>query len=231
MARITSVPDEYYQGFVKLFSLESLAFEMLVNALKRAEPTLGTMKLANNLGPIENLEPETITDILLSVSSLNNYREEIDASVEDTVGDVNFIITTREKDSLFSRPERQESFKKRLTALLQNEQVYCSSKALGLTNNYDKVYYSAKVISDIRPIFGTNTADKPKASLVTHTLKIHFAHFKDDEWVHEDTYVTMDINDIRRLKEVLSRAERKERTLAGIIKEAGMKNLSPAEEE
>lgn len=228
MPRITEIPESYYGGFVKLNALDDLSFELLKNALQRSELALGTSKLVAGLGPVGNLESSLVRDILVSVSSVMVYSAQIEASIEETVDDLCSILRSKKKDVDFSIPESEERFKSRLTALFENEQLYYSSKAAGLTSSYENIYHSAKIITDIRPVFGAEVTNQPKACLTVHILKIHY--FNGDELDHKDIYIAMDAKDIKSLQAVLSRAEKKENTLRTLVDEAGMKDLSPREE-
>lgn len=98
-----------------------------------------------------------------------------------------------------------------------------SAKVAGLRGEYENVYYSARVLTDIRPVFGADPTSKPVAGAVVHTLRLTFHQTGSES--RNEFYVAMDSKDLTQLRQLLDRAAAKEVSLASVIEEAGMKYL------
>ena len=83
---------------------------------------------------------------------------------------------------------------------------------------------SSKVISDIRPIFGFNVNEKPKAAVIVHQLHLHY-HQGDEKEMHKDIYMALDNDDLQNLKETIERAQLKTKILHLMISQSNMISL------
>ena len=99
-----------------------------------------------------------------------------------------------------------------------------TSKALEVLTEEEHVFYSARIITDIRPIFSED-ATTITASVVVHNLRIHFG--KDS--AHKNFYVALDTSDIAKLRDVLDRADAKSVALQGLLKKFSVSYIDPEE--
>ena len=113
---------------------------------------------------------------------------------------------------------------KRLRFLINNKQIYYAAKADSLISNYGNVFIQSKIISDIRPVFDIQIEDELKAGIISHNLNIHYQ--SNEEPYHKDISLVLNLNDIKTLKEMLIRAERKNIVLQNLLSKSGMKNLN-----
>jgi len=111
----------------------------------------------------------------------------------------------------------KESFKEKLATLLRSEIFVGASKVADLQTESEHIFCHARILTDLRPVFGTDVEKGPRAVMVTHNLKIafHLSGRKGDQ----DFYVMLDASDLADLKRVISRAEAKAKTLRAIIRE------------
>jgi len=89
------------------------------------------------------------------------------------------------------------------------------SKIDDLRTESQHVFCHARVVTDLRPVFGSDVQKGPMAILVTHNLKIAY-HGSGGSGTHE-LYVSMDASDLSELKDVILRAEAKAKTLRPIV--------------
>jgi hypothetical protein len=94
-----------------------------------------------------------------------------------------------------------------------------------VVTEYQNVYASAKIISDIRPVFHENPKEKPKAASIIHNLTI--SYYVGNE--QKKFFVALDINDVDYLMKVLERTKLKELTLSGLLKDDSIEWLKPSE--
>lgn len=100
--------------------------------------------------------------------------------------------------------------------------------SLGLTakigdvrTEYGAVYCSGRILTDIRPIFGTDPDSAPMAAAIVHTLRITY-HAGES---HKDFHVALDARDLRQLRDLVERAAKKERALKQQIGKTEMQYL------
>jgi hypothetical protein len=132
------------------------------------------------------------------------------------------IVSICELDSIIDK-KSIKVFKKRLDFLLNNKQIFYASKAEDLISNYGNKYILSRVISDIRPIFDINLDSTPANGIIIHNLVLHYQ--SSEEPFHRDITLTLTSENIKSLKEVLDRAEIKEKGLKNIFDKAELKNL------
>lgn len=144
-----------------------------------------------------------------------------------TVEDDDFIAQLLE--AITEEPEISDLFSRvgidtiqsRLKSLFSAGHVALAAKAASLMYEYDNVYTSAKILSDVRPIFNGDLSSID-AGLIIHTLRIHY---HTDQATHKDFYVAMDNQDLDQLIDVLTRAKLKAEKLRSTLTSAGIPHL------
>jgi hypothetical protein len=114
----------------------------------------------------------------------------------------------------------------RLTSLLAIPSVATSSKALDLLTEHARVYHSARVLTDLRPVFADDEITSPSATLISHTLKV--AYHADSG--RDAFYVALDDQDLDELREVIERAQKKSAALKKLVSESGLTLLWPVQD-
>ena len=99
-----------------------------------------------------------------------------------------------------------------------------TTKAMDVLTDEERIFYSAKILTDVRPIFNEegNSID---AAIIVHNLKIHFGQDQD----HKDFYVALDTSDIEVLRDVLDRADEKAKCLQSLLERAKVSYLDAGE--
>jgi len=228
MAIIDRIPDIYVEGFSKLISLNRESFNELYTNLKNAPIARHPKKLAIKIVPlIKSIKKKDLESILWSVGSLFVFRESKNISVSEIVEEVSRLILEKNIEGLNFEGDIENEFKVRLTQLLENEQLLLASKTTDIMTEYENVFLSTRIISDIRPVFGFDT-DTPKVGIIVHNLNIHYYQGEANE--HNDIHVALDFDDLKELKDVIERAEKKELALKTTIEKSGMLYLNISEE-
>jgi hypothetical protein len=202
MPVLATIPEEYTEGFVELFSLNDSAFNSIFKSLSNTQFTKSIDKLASLVLP-KGMEQNKIEEIFYSVSSLTFFLEKGLSSEEV----VDIICSTLEYKKPAIKKDKQR-LRTRLLQLLNNQQMFYASKAHDLSTEYSNVFLQARVITDIRPIFNLHIEDRPSAGVIVHNLHLHYKG--DEEGGHKDIFIALDSDNIKNLKEALIRAEKKE---------------------
>ena len=216
---VLRIPEAYRPGVSVLAGLPENSHRELVEALSRAPLSFTDRRelvtwIAGEAKSIPSSDLAKLINTLTSLYRLRSKRP--DTSVQTLATDV--TIAAREIPN-FKIPEGVD-FTERLAALLALDSLNSIAlKAKELQAESERTFCDARIITDVRPVFGENIEDSP-AMIIVHTLKIGF-----HESGHKDIYVALDAGDIANLKKTLQRAEDKANKLKAILDKAGLRNL------
>src|SRR5207253_649802 len=85
-----------------------------------------------------------------------------------------------------------------------------ATKVYDLSTGDERTFCHARILTDLRPVFGPNLEDGPKAMLVVHHLKLAY-HGDSDK--HQEFHISLDADDLETLKKIIERAETKAKSL------------------
>jgi hypothetical protein len=105
-------------------------------------------------------------------------------------------------------------FRKRLERLFNIESLSVSAKAVLLQLENERRYHEARVLTDLRPVFGADPSQPPKAAIISHALRLAY-HDNSNEI--KEFYISLDSIDISEFIQVLVRAQEKEQTLSTFL--------------
>jgi len=216
------IPKPHQAGLAKIIALDDEAMSELYAALESTGPALFRQELAEKLGAkMSRIPPEDLQKILRSLIGIHQGRGAASASAPEFAEEICRAVEDSKTESLKLPPERREAFKQRVIKLLGYENsLGTTSKALDVMTEHERILCGARVITDVRSVFA-DPAEKPTAAVIVHMLKI--SYHQDGE--HKDFYVALDSIDIRKLKEILQRAELKARSLSAVLAGTGISIL------
>jgi hypothetical protein len=217
MPLIDFIPTRFEEGFKKLSLLSVDQFNSIKEGLSYTALSSSLTELSDNVATFKSLNPDDIREIFISVGSLIPYiiKEDVRLEVAEDIATI----------GLYSKIIKgKKAFKERLLFLLNSSQVYYASKTRELSNEYGNIYIGARVICDIRPVFGMNLDEAPKGGIIIHSLHIHYK--ADAESDHKDIFLALTSKDIQTLKDMLIRSEKKENALKLVLEKSGLTNLS-----
>jgi hypothetical protein len=151
--------------------------------------------------------------VIASLRSLYLFKASADAAVPDLVTDL--------INALHVPDEQKEELTLKLTQLLSVSALDRAYKIEQLKSDYHNVFYDAKILTDLRPVF-----DKPDAppigATITNTLKIICHEYED----HKELYFSMEPENLAQLKRIVERAELKMSSLRTFLKSSNLPELS-----
>jgi hypothetical protein len=221
------VPARYREGIAVLSRLNDSSFLEVSDALKNAPDGLATpADLAANVeNEIKALSPVDVRKLISALTSLYRLRDKANVSASKLADDL-YDAIQKEGGTLVSK-EDAEAFKSRLTGFLNlNSLNVVTAKARELQVDVEKAFCEARILTDLRPVFGSDVSAGPMAMIVVHTLKISFHEGPKGEI--KEVFIGIDNEDIAKLKETLDRAENKARSLTSRLKDAGIKSTDLA---
>jgi len=208
MAIPVEVPRHFAEQFDALAKLSGAEFDRLEAALRQLPP-FGSQDavieaVARSAGDV--LDAETLSVALISIL----------AQVPHMAGELADAISRSIAIEL-SDAERTD-LATRLTTLLDLEALGSIGKADDIITDHEHVFRNARILTDVRPIFGDDVGSAPEAAVLIAMLRIdHSTHGR-----RESIYFALDPPDLDSLKEVVDRATAKIRSLEDFLSAAGL---------
>jgi hypothetical protein len=217
------IPEEYEDGLVRLNGLTEQAFDELASALEAADFALRHPALAQNVASkVTSIPADEISDIVEMLISMNIVRRGADVSTSEFVNDVYEAATESDNPDLLSIAEHEETFKKRLSRLLEAKSLEVISKAQSVILDHERRFCSSRIATDVSPVFGSDAEKPPMAAVITHTLRISFHGDSNDL---EEFFVEMNERDLGKLSRSIVRAEQKAKSLKAVLDAAKLPYL------
>jgi hypothetical protein len=157
-----------------------------------------------------------LKDLLETLAALYEIKAQRDSTIKELVDDICDAMEAIEPDLQLPDAERGE-FSEKLLTLLSADVFSIVTKAHDLATEGERIFCHARMLTDLRPVFGANIKDGPRAMVVMHTFKLAY-HEQGSRKDHGEFYVTLDAEDLQKLKDIIERAEAKAKTLASILK-------------
>jgi hypothetical protein len=218
MSLIRSIPERYQSGFKELSTLTKDHFQTLLNALEQVSFNPSIEALSTKIEELIDVNGD-VEEIFESVGSIVSFIEDKSEIKELTENIGKLGIDYK----LFDESEKDE-FVSRLSKLLDKKHILIASKADELVNNYSNSYVLSKVVTDFRPVFDIDASDKIEAGIILHNLTIHYQ--SNDEPFHRNITISLTAENIESLREALERAEKKDKNLTEILRQASIVNLT-----
>ena len=185
--------------------LPEFSYAQLVDAAKAAPSPFGTVRELQTwlASEVKSVPSNDIRKILSSISSLSkllstpkwtpkNLATALDEAARN--GIENFKVA------------EGADFKERIVTLLSLDALHLiEAKAKELLQEAQRLLLDARILTDIRPVFGEDIGENPTAFILTHTLKLHYHEGGE----HREFFVALDEQDIASLKRMSERAQRK----------------------
>ncbi|SRR6266480_3378736 len=103
----------------------------------------------------------------------------------------------------------KEVLRQRLVRLLGIRSIFVGQNALSLIYDNERVISGARVISDLRPVFGPRIEDGPAGAIVMHTLKLEYQTVNGPA----EFFLSLSLEDVDTLLASLQRAKDKDAKL------------------
>jgi len=215
-----NIPPEDRGAIATIRSLSPNSLERFIAALRAAPPVSNVQEMADYVSKeVPTIAVGKLASVLDTLYTLYYIRDLsgvepstfLDDLMEGISGSRGLKTTGKELPKLRSLLER----------VLSIESLNTVSKAARLQRDGQRLYCTAKILSDIRPVFGSDPTVRPAGGVLTHTLKLGYHEGKE----HKEFHVVLDSDDLEALAEVVERARLKDQTLRNLLKEAKLPNL------
>jgi hypothetical protein len=208
------IPAEHVSGLAGIRDLDNGTFAKLLRVLNEVTPVVHLEKLSSVITQrLPDVKPTTSIEILATVLSLYSLMLRLDLSAQEIASDVCTAIQNSKYKELKLTAGAEKRFKERLVKLLAIESLLYTAKAPGIIYEHENVFSDCRIITDIRPIFGLDPQEEPKAAALVHTLCITCRQGEETK----EFYIAMDADDLYMLNSTLERAFAKASTLEPVL--------------
>jgi hypothetical protein len=215
------IPEQYVSGIAAIRQQEEAAMRAFSAALSTVSPSLNAGALISTISSsVTSIPQSDIEKMVAAVVSLYAGLDSSDFPLEVFIEEIcKAMAESKHKDLNFEGEADRERFKSRLIYLLNIESFSLASRALSLKSEYANVFCNGRIMTDARPVYGTDVSTAPHAALILHSLKLSYHQSTTDV---QEFYVTLDDSDLMELKDLLDRAELKSKSLTAALKAAGI---------
>lgn len=205
---------------MRLRELKEEAVDEIISALESQPPTLEHYALGARIAPdISTIEPDDVIEVVRTLIPLYSLRGSTGVPALDLAEDILQAMDETGVQELKLSGQDREDFRDRMVRLLSVESIDVGLKANELLLDHEHTIHSARVLTDIRPVFGIDLEEPAKAAVIVHMLKISY---HDESSEVKEFYVALDTGDISRLMGVLERADAKAESLRESLKDTDM---------
>lgn len=211
-----SIPERYQLGVSKIrdldleavkairASLDRMATEPEISENSREPEIVAATAMESISRPSKSSDFATVGEALVSMYGVKSNS---DLPLEEFVSGVADSLEEVPDPHLRLLPSQREEFTQKLTVLLNSDMFAISAKLSDLRTENERIFCHARILTDLRPVFGKDVNDGVVAMLLTHNLKISF-HAAGRKGDHE-IFVSMDTEDLEELRKTIERAQTK----------------------
>lgn len=215
------IPREYIPAMNKIRNLPDSFADSLQRALSSSPITSHPRDMALQITErVPDIPTEDLSSIVDALYTLYHVREYSDLNRNSFLKELFETVKKHAKPPI-TEVEAPRIFK-RIHRLLNIKTLDSLSKAITLQREGERLYCSARIISDIRPVFGSDVESKPVAAVITHTLNLVY-HKSGGR--HKEFFVVLDSADLVELHKIINRAQKKSETLDQLLAGSGLPRL------
>lgn len=225
MASLIKIPPKYREVLIGIASLSSAAVKELESALRNSGPALSSREeafsLASKLKVMSEDEGMTLIEALLPLYMLKGSSTK---STEEFVDDIISSLKVGTGTEKRLTQKLATPLAGRLTKLLGLEKIDLSAKAMSVQLEQQRSLTSARILTDIRPIFGSDASKPLAGTVLVHNLKIEYVESGEEK----EFFVALDKRDIQLLIDVLTRAQQKESNIKQFLAKSNLNCIEPS---
>lgn len=209
MANYT-IPPRRRPGIKALLELSEKALDKFEEKARILPRGLRLNEIAEHIAAEGILEKSDADEVVQVLSDLYSIKGEGDADLDELVDGVCTALNKLDDESLKPAEGDWEIFKAHFKSLLSmDSSLGISFKASRLLTQNERTYVEANIFSDIRPAFPPDITSGFDTAVIIHNLQIEY----HKGGTHEEIQIALDSDDISNLKEVIDRAEKKEKAI------------------
>jgi hypothetical protein len=212
--RISSlrVPRKQVQVLVWLAQLTAESWTSIVEALGVA--AMRESEVIERLHGIDDANSSGLLDVLTSLASSSQAYDWSASDIAETIS---------EDATLELEPVERDTLRQRLAVGIKSKAVDCLLRTGIVLTSFERLFMTARILTDIRPIFPEIVEPAPHAVTISHTLRIDFTEAGE----LKSLYFAMDTPDLTILQKAIDRELQKTSTISSLLGEVDMQIFEP----
>ena len=216
------LPKEDAGSITTLRALPNASMEKFVSALTNAPLASNPREMvAHKAKRVPSIPTDQLTSVLATIYTFYHIREI--AGVEHSQFLDDLMDAIRQNPNLQLSQKGTPKLRSLLERIMSIDSLNMVAKAGRLQRDVERLYCTAKILSDIRPVFGSDPAARPVGAVLTHTLKVRYHEGEGKE--HREFHVVLDSNDLDGIGDTIQRAQAKDKSLRELLKSAQLPSL------
>lgn len=211
------IPRKHVRAMANIRGLPDSAIDELIRSLETAPvmPTAQEMT-AHITSQIHAIPSDELAGIVDAIYALYHVREYAEMPKRVFLQELTEGVV-KETGAV----DNPSAIRERFRRLLDIGPLKSIAKAVTLQRDANRLFCGARVISDIRPVFGTDVASDAVGAVICHTLKLGY----HEEGHHKEIFVVLDEEDLDTMSTVIERARIKSKTLSDFLDRAKLPRL------
>lgn len=201
------VPTPHRTPLRDLAALDQGDYKDLLNALEDPDLHIRRWEAVTSLAAVTPLQDDTIDLLLDALVSLR-----LTATAHSfTLDEVSSAVSQAAELKLEER--LQPMLDTRLRECLGTSGVDQRAKMIDIVSSHERLLRSARLVTDLRPIFQENPTEDPRSAIIAHTLRLSFLESGELRTIH----LSLSRDLVLQLRDAGDRALSKHETLVGMF--------------
>jgi hypothetical protein len=211
---VLKIPEEHVSGLTKLQPLSPETAARLRDALALAASKKETAELSPaDIGTVEGVPEVDVEEIVDAITGLHHARAFYETPISEFLNDVVESLRTAPRSKFSTEVGTVDAFKERLRGFLDIGQLALAAKSNVLRFEHERTLHGIRILTDARPIFGSDVEKPPEAIAIGHMLKLSYHRGGR----LEEEFFALDEEDLQMLKKAVDRAELKANSLRTML--------------
>lgn len=210
------LPTAFIPVLAKLHDISPEGYEALCTAVEALDDPSGIVDFVERAGQLAELTADEARALLSMMLSTAAHAEASELDISELSDEM------ASSEALSLGNEGQQRLAARIKYLVEQRSTQVLHKSLALMQEHQSVFLDARIITDIRPVFGGEVSEGLDAVVLTHSLKVDFV--REDK--RNSFHVALDQSDLRVMKSTIERAIDKATSLRESLEAAGIANLT-----
>ena len=216
------IPKHNYNGLAKLLHVSDEQLQKLFSVFEEQTPTLSHEKYLAHVIQKVDFDPDDVAEMLDVMITLYSVRFSINLDIPDFVDVLCRALEDTGFEPLIPDNGDWSLFRNRLTTFLSfSQSIGIVSKSSFIFFQHTNIFQEARIFTDVRPVFDSDLEETPVGGLVVHKLKITYMQSGEQQ----EIFLALGADDIRAIREVLDRAELKEKSISNFLKASSILTL------
>jgi hypothetical protein len=209
------IPERRRAGLSLIQNLNVAAARDICTLMERgAESALREAQALRPNSSFASLSAEELESLVSAVVELYRVWAGRDASVQEFAEGITEAMLGLEEEKYRVPDSNSEEFQQKLEIILGAEEMSLTSKAKNIAIQDERTFCSARIMTELRPVFSDGSTPQPRAMVLAHRLKIKY-HAGSSE--HKEFYLALDTEDLKELRKLIDRAEAEAKSLESIL--------------